>query len=200
MLYNLLCWVYRRPGRRLQAGQLHEAGCICLLLREKMRLLLVWSSELTWATLSWLQRELCFILPSVCWTGWAKWGKIQRDQSRVRIQPKPAQACPHWSFPLFVVSPQILSSQKCIGVAFCPFFSPSINIANAPVINTTERDSLEDVNIHQSLMICIWIQKIGLWLLTAFLLLWFPHALNAGGLNTWDSLCCKADFAVFIWK
>lgn len=35
MLYNLLYWLYKRPGRRLKAGQLHEAGCIYLLLRGK---------------------------------------------------------------------------------------------------------------------------------------------------------------------
>lgn len=200
ILYNLLYWLYKRPGSRLKAGQLHQAGCTCLLLREKMRLLLVWSSELTWATLSWLQRELCFILPTVCWT---KWSSIQQwVQSRVRIHPKPAQASPRGSFPSSVLCHHTAPkcSQECIWVAFCPFFSPSINIANAPVINATERDLLKDVNIHQSLMICIWIQKIGLWLLTAFLSLWFSHALNTGGLNTWGSLWSKADFAVFIWK
>lgn len=179
MLYNLLSWVYKRPGRRVKAGQLHEAGCICLLLREKMRLLLVWSSGLTWATLSGLQRA-------------GQDGEMGFDsaegseQGQDSPQTCPVKLLPVDHFPSSVWAPSC--SQKCTWVAFCPFFSPSINIANAPVINTTERDSLEDVNIHQSFMICIWIQKIGLWLLTALLSLWFPHALNAGGLNTWGSL------------
>lgn len=199
MLYNLLCWVYRRPGRRLKAGQLHEAGCICLLLREKMRLLLFGAQSWPEPLCLCCRGSFALFCPQCAGQGEQNGAKFSGIRAGSGFSPNLPKLVPSGHFPS-CVSPQILSSQKCIRVAFCPFFSPSINIANAPVINTTERDSLEDVNIHQSLMICIWIQKIGLWLLTAFLLLWFPHALNAGGLNTWGFLCCKADFAVFIWK
>lgn len=58
------------PARRLESWgpAAWSPECTCLLLSEKMSLLLVHNSELTWASLSWLERELCFIWPTVCWT------------------------------------------------------------------------------------------------------------------------------------
>lgn len=139
ILYNLLYWVYKRPGRRLKAGQLHEAGCSCLLLREKIRFLLVWNSQLTWATLSWLQRELCFILPTVCWTEWVKWGLIQqRVQSRVRIRPKPAQSSS---------SPWVISHPLC-----CVIRNPELPNAHRNVLEWLFVPSSPQVLILQMLL------------------------------------------------
>lgn len=123
--------------------------CTCLLLSEKMRLLLVCNSELSWFVVAGERALLYLSCQSTVGLD-----SIQ-VQSRIRVHPKPAES----SLSLCVISHHLCrvirnpefqnaNTNKYIWVAFCPLFFPSLNVANATVINIAERDLLKDVNIH----------------------------------------------------
>lgn len=143
----------------------------------------LFTSALTWMSLSWLERELCFIWSKVCCI--LEHGRSQFI-SRVLvvlgfIPNLLKKACPCVTYQhlcCVIRNSRFQNANMNTFKCFFILYFGSLNVANTTVINVIERDSLKDVNIHQSLMICIWIQKIGLWLHADFLSLWFSHGIK----------------------
>lgn len=101
MLYNLLYWVCKRPGRRLKAGQLYWVHLPPLEGEKEVIACLELRADLGHLILAAEGALLYFAHNVLGRVGKMGFESTNGVHSRVRIHPKPAQACPHLSFPLF---------------------------------------------------------------------------------------------------